>query len=138
MPVELRSGKSLTQVLEIEPFDTKLAQRVQAISAQIENHTLQLANLRRTAPVETSQRFQESFTKASEQDDARLREVEDVMLGNAKQTKMEVEGFERLDEVQTTWQNGSETLASLKTGLGGTVAQMERAQHAVDYVENEQ
>jgi hypothetical protein len=60
------------------------------------------------------------------------------MLGNAKQTKMEVEGFERLDEVQTTWQNGSETLASLKTGLGGTVAQMERAQHAVDYVENEQ
>ena len=43
---------------------------------------------------------------------------------------MEVGEVERLDEVRSTWQTGSETLMTLKSGLGGTVAKMERAQHA--------
>ena len=121
--------------LEIEPFDTKLAQRIQALSQQIENHTLQLANLRRTAPAQTSQRFQESFTKESEQDDARLQKFEEQTLVVAKNTDMDVGEVERLDEIQATWQNGSENLMSLKSGLGGTVAKMERAQQAVDLLE---
>jgi kinetochor protein Mis14/NSL1 len=44
--------------------------------------------------------------------------------------RMEIGEVERLDEVQSTWQTGSETLMTLKSGLGGTVAKMERAQHA--------
>ena len=121
--------------LEIEPFDTKLAQRIQALSQQIENHTLHLANLRRTAPAETSQRFQESFTKASEQDSARLQRFGDETLEQAKSTRVDVGEVERLDEIQATWQNGSESLVSLKSGLGGTVAKMERAKQAVDILE---
>ena len=120
---------------EIEPFDTKLAQRIQALSQQIENHTVQLANLRRTAPAETSQRFQESFTKTSERDDARLHRLEEETLQDAKNTKLDVGEVERLDEIQATWQNGSDNLTLLKSGLGGTVAKMERAQNAVDILE---
>ena len=45
---------------------------------------------------------------------------------------MEFGEVERLDEVQAAWQNGSENLTALKSGLGGTVAKMERAQQAVD------
>lgn len=45
---------------------------------------------------------------------------------------MDVGQVERLDEVQATWQNGSESLMNLKSGLGGTVAKMEKAQQAVD------
>ena len=120
---------------EIEPFDTKLAQRIQALSQQIENHTLQLANLRRTAPAETSHRFQESFSKASEEDVARVQKFADETLEDAKNTNMEVGEVERLDEIQASWQNGSENLLALKSGMGGTVAKMERARQAVDVLE---
>lgn len=120
---------------EIEAFDGKLAQRIQALNAQIENHTLQLANLRRTAPAETSQRFQESFVKASERDEAQLQKAREALLEDARQTKVEIPAVERLEEIQSTWQNGTESLNTLKTELGGTVAKLERAQQAVDFVE---
>ena len=123
------------RIEEFESFDTKLAQRIQALSSQIEDHTLQLANLRRTAPAETSQRFQDSYTKASEQYDAQLQQDEDTRLQDAVNTKMELDEVERLDEIQSTWQSGSEALVSLKSGLGGTVAKAERAQQVVSVLE---
>ena len=96
---------------------------------------MQLANLRRTAPAETSSRFQESFTKSSEQDDAPLQNFDVETLQDAKNTRMDVGEVERLDEIRATWQSGSDSLVSLKSGLGGTVAKMERAQRAVDVLE---
>ncbi|KAK5168778.1 uncharacterized protein LTR77_006087 [Saxophila tyrrhenica] len=120
---------------EIEAFDTKLAQRIQALNAQIENHTLQLANLRRTAPKETAEKFEESFKKASERDDERLVKGSEALVDEAKQAKVDVGEVERLEEIQATWQNGTESLTALKSGLGGTVAKMERAQQAVDFLE---
>ena len=57
------------------------------------------------------------------------------MLEEAKQTKVDVPEVERLDEIQSTWQNGTESLNTLKSGLGGTVAKMERAQQAVDFLD---
>ena len=63
---------------EIEPFDAKLAQRVQALSAQIENQTLQLASLRRDAPGATARRFEEDFKRRSEEDEARVRKQEEM------------------------------------------------------------
>lgn len=120
---------------EIEPFDTRLAQRIQSLSAQIETQTLQLANLRRTAPAETSQRFQDSFTKQTEAYDARLQKEEEDKLEAARQTKMEIGEVERLDEIQNTWQRGSDNLVALKSGLGSTVAKMERAQSANEALE---
>ena len=117
---------------EIEPFDTKLAQRIQALSQQIESQTLQLANLRRSAPAETSQRFQQSYTKAAKQDDARLHRFSEEKLEEAQNTNMDMGEVQRLNEVQATWHDGSKSLMALKSGLGGTVAKMERAQRAVD------
>jgi len=120
---------------EIEPFDTKLAQRIQALSAQIEHHTLQLANLRRNAPSETSQRFQDSFEKDSEAYEARLAKDEEVQLEEAKRMQVVVGEMERMDEVQGTWYKGAETLSGLKSGLGNTVARMEKAREAVTVVQ---
>lgn len=120
---------------EIEPFDTKLAQRIQNLSAQIEQRTLDLANLRRKAPAETSQRFQESFARQSEQYDARLKKDEVEKLDAAKGTKIDIGEMERLDEMQDTWSKGSDQLLALKSGLGSTVARMEKAQKAVGVVE---
>ena len=125
----------MSRCAEIEPFDTKLAQRIQALSGQIESQTLQLANLRRNAPAETAQRYNDTFAKQSQEYDARLRKSEDSSLEAAKNIKIDVGEVERLDEMQVSWQKGTENLNTLKSGLGSTVAKMERARKAVDYVE---
>ena len=121
--------------LEIESFDTKLAQRIQALSSQIEDQTLHLAELRRTAPLETSQRFQDSFTHDAAAYDARLEHDETARLDEAKSVEIKMDDMQRLDEVQSSWQTGSESLNALKLGLGGTVAKMERAQQAADVLQ---
>lgn len=123
---------------EIEPFDTKLAQRVQALSAQIENQTLQLANLRRNAPAATAKKYDEAFAKQSEEYNAKLKKQEENDIATARDTKLDVGEVERLEEVQGTWQKGTEELEDLKSRLGSTVAKMERAQKAVEYVEEKQ
>ncbi|RMY11842.1 hypothetical protein D0867_07950 [Hortaea werneckii] len=119
----------------IEPFDTKLAQRIQNLSAQIEQRTLDLANLRRNAPAETSKRFQDSFAKQTEDYDTRLQKDEQMKLDEARNTQMEIEEMERLDEMQNAWTKGTEQLQELRTGLGSTVARMEKAEKAVGVLE---
>ncbi|TKA73910.1 hypothetical protein B0A55_05044 [Friedmanniomyces simplex] len=119
---------------EIEPFDTRLAQRLQTLSSQIEHQTLQLANLRRTAPAETARRFQERYAKDTQEYDTRMREVEERELQAARETKVDPGHIERADEMQSTWQRGSDELLALKSGLGSTVARLEKAQKAVDVV----
>ena len=53
----------------------------------------------------------------------------------ARVMKLDVGDVERLDEVQGTWQRGTEQLEDLKGKVGGTVARMERAKRAVEFVE---
>ena len=120
---------------EIEPFDTKLAQRIQNLSAQIEQRTLDLANLRRNAPAQTSQHFQEVYAKQSEEYGAWLKKDEETKLDAARSTKVDVGEMERLDEMQNTWLKGTDQLLELKAGLGSTVARMEKAQKAVGVLE---
>jgi len=104
----------------------------------MENNTLQLANLRRNAPAESARKFQESFTQQLEDFDARLKKQAEADLATAKESKLDVGDIERLDEVQETWQKGMEELGELKARMGGTVAKMERAQRAVDFVEGKE
>lgn len=121
---------------EIEPFDAKLAQRVQALSAQIEAQTLQLASLRRDAPGATARKFEEDFARRSEEDAARVKEQAEMDAQAAKEVKLDLGEMERLGEMQGTWQRGTEELEELKGRVGGTVARMERAKRAVEFVED--
>lgn len=120
---------------EIEPYDTKLAQRVQTLSSQIEAYTLQLSNLRRTAPASASEAFQTSFTKQSESFNARVEQSKNAKIEEAQSTKMEIGDFQRWDEVEQSWQRGTESMAGLKSGLGETVASLERSLRAVNHIE---
>lgn len=120
---------------EIEPFDAKLAQRVQSLSAQIENQTLQLASLRRDAPGATARKFEEEYKRQSEEDEARIKKQEELDAEAARKLNLDVGDMERLGEVQGTWQRGTEELEELKGRVGGTVARMERAKRAVELVE---
>jgi len=120
---------------EIEPFDAKLAQRVQALSAQIESQTLELASLRRNAPGATAKKFEEEFKRRSEEDEARVKKQEELDAEAARELKLDAGDLERMGEVQGTWQRGTEELEELKGKVGGTVARMERAKRAVEFVE---
>jgi kinetochor protein Mis14/NSL1 len=125
----------LVMFTEIEPFDAKLAQRVQALSAQIESQTLELASLRRNAPGATAKKFEEEFKRRSEEDEARVKKQEEIDAEAARELKLDVGDMERLGEVQGTWQRGTEELEELKGKVGGTIARMERAKRAVEFVE---
>lgn len=108
---------------------------MQSLSAQIENQTLQLASLRRDAPAATAKKFEQEFQRRSEEDSARVKQQEEVDAEAARELKLDVGDMERLGEVQGTWQRGTEELEELKGRVGGTVARMERARAAVEYVE---
>lgn len=112
-----------------------MAQRLQLFSGQIERETLQLANMRRTAPAETARRFEERFASETQSYDTRLQKHAQSTLESAKATTIDLGAIERIDETRDSWQQGTETLANLKTSLGGTVARMEKALKAVDAVE---
>ena len=53
----------------------------------------------------------------------------------ARAMKLDVVDVERLGEIEGTWQRGTEQLEDLKGKVGGTVARMERAKRAVEFVE---
>lgn len=125
----------MTLIIEIEPFDTKLAQRIQNLSAQIEQRTLDLANLRRNAPAQTSERFQDSFAQQSREYDARLQKDEEAQMAAARNTHMDLGEIHRSEEMQNMWARSSEQLQELRDGLGNTVARMEKAQKAVGVLE---
>lgn len=120
---------------ELEPFNPKLAQKIQSLSAQIERETLYLANKRRKAPQETAQKFLESFDKQAKEGDEKLLADQEAKIKAAGETTVDVGRVERVEEMQGTWQRGREELAGLKAGMEGTVERMERAQRAVEVVE---
>lgn len=120
---------------EIETFDTKLAQRIQSLSAQIEAQTLQLANLRRTAPAETAEKFEKALRERVGEDEDRLKEREAAGLKEAEGVDVEFGGVERLEDIGTSYEIGTKRLRELDEGVEGTVNKMRRARKAVEYVE---
>lgn len=119
---------------ELEPFDTRLAQRIQTLSTQIEHQTLHLANLRRKAPQETAANFTRSYEKQVEEYEGALKADAERRVEEAKKAKVEVGNVERVDEMKGNWRRGQEGLEELKRGLGGSVAGLEKANQAVEVV----
>ncbi|USW56141.1 hypothetical protein Slin15195_G094600 [Septoria linicola] len=119
---------------ELEPFDSKLAQRIQALSTQIEYQTLQLANLRRKAPRDTAEQFKAAFERQGIEYEKRLEAERAARMKAAAETNVSVGEVKRADEIQSQWERGNEELEKLKSGLGGTKTRLERAKRAVDVV----
>ena len=124
----------LTGSPELEPFDTKLAQKIQALSTQIEYQTLHLANLRRKAPRDTAEQFKTAFERQNVEYEKRLESEKLARLKAAEETDVGVGEVKRVEEMQGTWQRGNEDLEKLKEGMSGTVGRLEKAQRAVEVV----
>lgn len=123
-----------SQLAEFEPFDAKLAYRIQDLSRDIEEHTLQLAELRRDAPATTAARYQTALQTENENYQSRLQGISASRLAQASEAKLRIDDIARLDEIKQTWQDSNEQLASLKTGIDQTIKRAEQAERARGYV----
>ncbi|QIW95972.1 hypothetical protein AMS68_001490 [Peltaster fructicola] len=119
---------------EFEPFDAKLAYRIQELSREIEDHTLQLAELRREAPATTASKYQAALQAEDETYQTRLELTQTTRLSRASETKLNVSGVARVDEIKQTWQESNEKLADLKSGVEQTIKKAEQAGRAQQYV----
>ncbi|KAF2772573.1 hypothetical protein EJ03DRAFT_368005 [Teratosphaeria nubilosa] len=117
---------------EIEPFDTKLAQRLQSLAAQIDHQTLQLANLRKNAPADTARKYQREVEKAEIARDAEMARIGEEKVARAKETEVRGAEVQRLEEMEGVWRRGVDGVDGLKGELGGTVGRVERAKRAVE------
>ncbi|KAK5158553.1 hypothetical protein LTS14_003573 [Recurvomyces mirabilis] len=136
METELaRAGGEGGEEEELAPFDSKLAQRLQALAAQIEAQTLQLANLRRTAPGETARKWEEGFVGRGREWEERFAVEGRGRMELARGVDVGVSEVKRQEEVERSWRDGEERLGVLKTGMGSTVARLEKAKMAVEVAE---
>ncbi|KAG9942785.1 hypothetical protein KCU85_g9095, partial [Aureobasidium melanogenum] len=122
---------------ELEPYDTKLSQKLQGLSAQIENLTLQLANLRREAPAKAAaayaaklqtedQTFQEARRAAEEEHKAKTQEEKDLCG---------VSQVRDWDECERNWEQATKGLVNVKESIGATSARLVQARDAAAYLD---
>lgn len=114
-------------------MDTKLAERIRALEATKESLTEKVADLRRTAPSQAAKDFQTQWAKDSERFDAKMEEESNRLV---EDKAIEIGNMKRWDEVQATWNRGTESLVALKGSLTETVAHLERAKTVVEHMES--
>jgi len=107
------------------------------LSAKIENLTLQLANLRRTAPAQaaasyaaTLEKEEKEFGEArqrAEEQRKRMLEEEGVQLGT--------EGVRDWEEAERNWEQATKGLVDIKEKIGETGARLVQARDAAAYLD---
>ncbi|KAG9549154.1 hypothetical protein KCU71_g9014, partial [Aureobasidium melanogenum] len=122
---------------ELEPYDGKLSQKLQSLSAQIENLTLQLANLRREAPAKAAaayaskletedQTFQEARKAAEKQQRAKILQEKDLCgVGQLRDW----------NECERSWELATKGLVDVKESIGATSARLVQARDAAAYLD---
>lgn len=123
---------------DLEPFDTRLADRIRALETQREGLTERVADLRRDVPATAASNFESIYLGESERlekeaQEAREKALQDVAGANIDLSAVDALG--RWDDVKSSWEKGTEGLVGLKGGLGETRAKIERASAVVEYVE---
>ena len=121
-------------VTEFEPFDSRLKDRLEALTAQKNSLVEKVADLRRTAPALAAQAYQAAFLQESEQWEQEHR-MQKAKALQVPESVLDLGELRRWDEVQRTWERGAEGPGALKGGLPETRARLERASEVVGYLE---
>ncbi|CAD0018744.1 unnamed protein product [Aureobasidium pullulans] len=123
--------------LEGKEMEEAMRTKLLNLSAKIENLTLQLANLRRTAPAQAAasyaaglekeeKEFEEARQRAEEQR-KRMLEEEGVQLGT--------EGVRDWGEAERNWEQATKGLVDIKEKIGETGARLVQARDAAAYLD---
>jgi kinetochor protein Mis14/NSL1 len=118
---------------EFEPLDTRLAERIRVLEEQKEKLTEKVADLRRVGPEKGALIFQEKWTAEEKAFEIQMQGVEQTGQEGVK-GEVDLPELKRWDEVQGTWERGTDGLVKLKTDLTETVARLERAKGVVEYL----
>ncbi|KAF4549043.1 Kinetochore protein Mis14-like protein [Elsinoe fawcettii] len=123
------------EVEETEAFDAKLARRIQAVSGEIEDLTLELANLRREAPGKMAGMWEGRQEEERRWWEEKMRRGEEKRDGERGEIEVKVEGLEDVGDMRRSWEEGTRRLVEVKEGIGAVVGRGERAREGVRYLE---
>ena len=120
-----------------EPYNPLLAKRLQALSAAIEDETLKLAEMRRTAPKRAAEMYVARQGALREREEAGLRAQEEMgaKIPGARVEGGQKESGEREQETAQAWEDALQGVRSLKDELPGLRAKLERAETGVGILE---
>lgn len=118
----------------MEPLDTKLFARAADLTRQEEDLRIEIAGLRRTAPLKAVEAWKAQYKSSIEADEEVLRAARENVAKEEHGNQLGIERLERQEEVERSWARGVEGLENLKKGMPGTAARMEGAKKAGDYV----
>lgn len=123
-----------------EAYDPRLAAKLRELYAQLEYESTRVAELRREAPGAVARAYMERLEGEMELEREREREQQqqrEVEVERSAGQKVELEGamVERVEEVENTWQRGTEGLVRLER-ITEVLARLERAGKAAEVVED--
>jgi kinetochor protein Mis14/NSL1 len=136
LPSILSSSSSHLEIEEHEPFNTKLFERAKDLARQEEDLIEEIAALRRKMPGVVMENVKKQYKEDGERDDGVLRELDDGILKEARESGLGVRALERQSEMEMNWGKGVKGLESLMRTMPETVARKERAAKAETYVLN--
>jgi kinetochor protein Mis14/NSL1 len=109
---------------DYETFDTTLAERIRSLEERKEELTEKIAGWRRTGPSQAAEKWRADWEAQQEVDGMKREEAP----GGAEVPELlDVEHLARWDEVQKTYSRALDGLLALKTGMAGTVGNLEEA-----------
>ncbi|KAL9072277.1 MAG: hypothetical protein Q9157_005167 [Trypethelium eluteriae] len=118
-----------------EPYDTRLASRLTTLANTHNELILSLANLRRTAPAQAARSFQTNYEAHSSGLNSLTKAETERLNKQSNDYELNIGKLERWDDVEKTYERGTQGLLDLKSGLTETVARCERAVEAANEVE---
>ncbi|KAI9680731.1 MAG: hypothetical protein M1817_004171 [Caeruleum heppii] len=128
-----------TSTEDFEPYDPHLTTTAATLSAQIENLILSTTALRRRAAPSVTEKYADALEAALAADDAAflaaLPEDSSPRDAACRMEDAEVLRLQRREEMERAWGRSLTGLVELREGLPGTVAKLERAGRAVEYLE---
>lgn len=95
---------------------------------------MEIATLKRTAHGEAAKVWDENYKKGLEADEEEWRAVENRRRTDKEGVNIGVLEIERQEGVEGSWARGVGGLEKLKVEMPGTMAKMERARRAEEYV----
>ncbi|KAI4715345.1 hypothetical protein E4T48_08476 [Aureobasidium sp. EXF-10727] len=122
---------------ELEPYDSKLAQKLQSLSAQIEHLTLQLATLRREAPAKAAAAYAVTLATQDATFEQTKKAAEEEKLARVKEERdlCGVGDVRDWDECQRNWEAATAGLVQVKENIGATGARLVQARDAAAYLD---
>ncbi|RNJ60367.1 hypothetical protein D7B24_008057 [Verticillium nonalfalfae] len=124
--------EQLEPQVEYEPWDARLRQKVEDLARQEEELLNEIAALKKTVPSdvagEQTRRLKEARTRDEEELAERKRQADLESAG------LDVGVLERQDGVESAHRSAIEGLGKVKREMPSTVARMERARVAGEYV----